>query len=203
MKKRSKAARPQKRSAAALEDELKLKIEPRGPDQKRIDQVARALADHPSVQEFLAKTRNRMLSFELVEPEVESKPARPLPPPNLYRATFYDYTNNRTILVDGDLDQPRRVKVSESGIQPLPSYQEFEEAVKLLMQDPNLGPAIREKQVQPYPPMPPIIDVESAHGRMERTVGVGLLPVKQGARHEIVGVNMVRRAAVRFAERDP
>lgn len=203
MKKSSKAAKPRRTKAAATDDELKLKIEPRGPDQKRIDQVARALADHPSVQEFLAKTRNRMLSFELVEPEVESKPARPLPPPNLYRATFYDYTNNRTVLVDGDLDQPRRVKVSESGVQPLPSYQEFEEAVKLLMKDPELGPAIRDQQVQPYPPMPPIIDVETAQGRMERTVGVGLLPLKPGARHEIVGANLVKRTAVRFAERAP
>lgn len=203
MKKSSKAARPQKRDAADREDELKLKIELRGPDQSRIDSITRALAENPSVQQFLGKTRNRMLAFELVEPEVETKPARPAPPPTRYRATFYDYTNNRTILVDGDLDQPRRVKVSESGIQPLPSYEEFEEAVKLLMKDPDLGPAIREKQVQPYRPMPPIIDVESAHGRMERTVGVGLLPVKEGARHEIVGVNLVRRAAVRFAERAP
>src|SRR5262249_47817089 len=140
---------------------------------------------------------------ELVEPEVETKPARPSPPPNLYRATFYDYTNNRTVFVDGDLELPRRVKVSESGVQPLPSYQEFEEAVSLLMKDPDLGPAIREKQVQPYPPMPPILEVESAHGRMERTVGVGLLPVREGARHEIVGANLVRRAVVRFAERAP
>jgi hypothetical protein len=202
MKKKSKAARPRK-SRTESPDELKLKIEPRGPDQNRIDQVARALADQASVQKFLAKTRNRMLSFELVEPEVETKPARPSPPPTLYRATFYDYSNNRTILVDGDLKQPKRVAVSESGIQPLPSYQEFDEAVKLLLKDPDLGAAIRAKEVQPYPPMPPIVDVESPHGRMERTIGVGLLPVKPGALHEIVGVNLVRRAVVRFAERAP
>jgi hypothetical protein len=72
------------------------------------------------VREFLGGARSRMLFFELVEPEVEVKPARPSPPPNLYRAKFFDYTNNRTIFVDGSLNQPKRVKVSESGFQPLP-----------------------------------------------------------------------------------
>src|SRR5690349_18491055 len=107
-KKVRKTAQPRKAAAGATQDELKLKIEPRGPDQSRIDRVSRALTDHPSVREFLAKTRNRMLSFELVEPEVEAKSARPSPPPHAYRATYYDYTNNRTIFVDGDLDQPKR-----------------------------------------------------------------------------------------------
>src|SRR2546422_4472238 len=51
----------------------------------RIDRVTRALVDHPSVQEFLGKTRNRLLSFELIEPEVEVKRARPSPPPDLDR----------------------------------------------------------------------------------------------------------------------
>ena len=70
-KKVRKTARPQKAVAGATQDELKLKIESRGPDQARIDRVSRSLADHPSVQALLGKTRNRMLSFELVEPEVE------------------------------------------------------------------------------------------------------------------------------------
>ena len=203
MKKRSKAPRPRKANAADSEGELKLKIEPRGPDQSRIDGVARALANHPSVQEFLGKTRNRMLSFELIEPEAEAKPARPAPAPNLYSATFYDYTNNRAIVVDGDLDQPRRVKVSESGHQPLPSNQEFEEAVKILSKDPTFATAIREQQLQPSPAMPPVIDLESPDGRSERAISIELLPLNPGARHEIVGVNLVKQTVVRFEGRAP
>lgn len=203
MKKQSKATRSRKASAAATEDELKLKIEPRGPDPARIERVSRALAENPSVREFLGKTRNRMLSFELVEPEAEAKPARPAPAPNLYRATFYDYTNNRAIVVDGDLDQPRRVKVSESGHQPFPSNQEFEEAVKILSKDPNFATAIREKQLQPSPAMPPVIDLDSPHGRSERAISIELLPLKPEAQHEIVGVNLVKQTVVRFEGRAP
>src|SRR5882672_1685597 len=115
--------------------ELALKVEPRGPDQARIDAVSRALIEHSAVRELLGRARSQMLSFELVEPEAEIKPARPSPPPDLYRATFYDYTNNRTIFVDGSLNQPKRVKVSESGFQPLPGRGEFETAVKILEKD--------------------------------------------------------------------
>src|SRR5437879_5307760 len=100
-KKAGKASRPRKISADAERGELSVKFELQGPEPARIDRAVRALVDHPSVQEYLGKTRNRMLSFELIELEAEVKPARPSPPPDLYRATFYDYTNNRTVLVDG------------------------------------------------------------------------------------------------------
>ena len=120
-RKARKTARPQKELAVTTQDALKLKIEPRDPDAGRIETVSRTLADHPLVRESLGRTKNRMLSFELLEPEPETKSARPAPPPRIYRATFYDYTNNRTIFVDGDLDQPKRVRISESGTQPLPT----------------------------------------------------------------------------------
>ena len=202
-KKARKAARPRKALGVATQDELKLKIEPRGPEQARIEAVSRALIEHPSVREFFGKARSQMLSFELVEPEVEVKPVRPSPPPDLYRATFYDYTNNRTVFVDGSLSQPKRVKVSESGFQPFPGRGEFETAVKILEKDADFGAAIRERQLQPAPAMPPIIDLESPHGRSERTISVELLPMAPGARHEIVGVNLVQRSIVRFEGRAP
>lgn len=202
-KKTQKAGRAGDARETASQSELRLKIEPRGPDPGRIVQVSRALVEYPAVQEFLRKTRNRLLSFELVEPDPENKSARPGPPPHTYRATFFDYTNNRTIFVDGDLDQPKRVKVSESGYQPLPSNEEFEEAVKILLKDANFGEAIRGQKLQPSPAMPPIIDLDSAHGRSERTIGIGLLPREPGAGHEIVGVNLVRQAVVRFEGRAP
>jgi len=100
-KKARKAARPRKARVDATQDELKLKIEPRGPDTRRIETVSRALTDHPLVREYLGKTRNRLLTFEFLEAESETKSARPTPASNVYRATFYDYTNNRTIFAIG------------------------------------------------------------------------------------------------------
>jgi len=65
-KKASKPARPRKARADATQDELKLKIEPRGPDTQRIETVSRALTDHPLVREYLGKTRNRLLTIRCV-----------------------------------------------------------------------------------------------------------------------------------------
>ena len=203
MKKKAKKSVSSSKVEKLAQGELKLKIEPRGPDQARIDAVSRTLSEHPTVREFLGKAHSRMLFFELIEPEVELKPARPSPPPDQYRATFFDYSNNRTICVEGSLKQPKRVKVSESGFQPLPGRGEFEAAVKILEKDEYLGAGIREGQLQPSPAMPPIIDIESPDGRSERTISVELLPLAAGAGHEIVGVNLVRRSVVRFAERAP
>ena len=82
-KKTTRAAGPRKALAVATQDELKLKIEPRGPEQTRMDVVSRALIEHPSVREFFGRARSQMLSFELLEPEAEVKPVRPSPPPDL------------------------------------------------------------------------------------------------------------------------
>src|SRR5215204_1276995 len=78
-------------------------------------------------------------------------------------------------------------EVSEAGHQPLPNREEFDEAVEILLQDEDLGPAIREQRLVPYRPMPPLVEVELPDGRMQRTLAVGLLPRERGARHEIVG----------------
>lgn len=195
-KKQTKGARSSKASASSARTELKVKIESRGPDPQRIEAISRALASHPQVKGSLARTRSRLLSFEMVEPE--SRSAKPGPAPTAYRATFYDYTNNQAILVDGDLRTPKRVSISLSGSQPLPSYEEFAEAVKLLMKDEKIGAALRDGRFKTYRPMPPLLPVESPQGRPERTVAVGLVPVKSAGRHEIVGVNLIQQSVVRF-----
>ena len=90
-----------------------------------------------------------------------------------------------------------------SGHQPLPTREEFDEAVKILLEDEDLGPAIREQRLVPYRPMPPLIEAELPDGRLERTLAVGLLPREGRARHEIAGANMIHRTVARFQDRAP
>src|ERR671920_2302088 len=87
--------------------------------------------------------------------------------------------------------------------QPLPTSDQFDEAVELLLEEEDLAPKIRDQRLVPYAPMPPLIDAEPPDGRVERTVAVGLMPQGDGARHEIVGANMVHRTVIRFPERTP
>src|SRR5215210_1482519 len=183
--------------------DLRIDIERFGPGPEVIDEVSQAALNHPSVQEHLSETRHRLLSVRLLEPALESKPDGPLPP-DRYRATIYDYTNNRVVLATGRLgDIQGSTEVSEAGYQPLPNREEFDEAVEILLEDEDLGPAIREQGLVPYRPMPPLVEAELPDGRVERTLAVGLLPQGDEARHEIVGANMVHRSVSRFDEGAP
>ena len=142
-----------------------------------------------------------MLSCELVDSEVDSeiKSSRPTTSSDLYRTTFYDYTTNRTIIVDGHLNKRSPLNIIESNRQPMPSNEEFDEAVEILMRHSEIGSAIRKKTLQIYRPMPPLINEELPDGRIERTIAIGLLPEGNGPhQHEIVGVNMIHQTVVRF-----
>lgn len=193
-------------------EELDVKIIPFGPAPQVIDRVLRGLEKTAAVRKYLKDTRHRLLYFELADDENsfeavaegKKKPLRPSPP-SRFRATFFDYTNNRTIFVDGSLKKPSVVKVTESGLQPLPTPEEFEEAVRILMNDKEMAAVIAERQLKPYQPMPPLADIESPDGRTERAINVGFLPpTREDLRdHTIVAVNMISLKVIRFDNNAP
>ena len=113
-------------------DDVRIDIERvgRGPD--FIDEVRRASLEHPSVRERLRGKRNRLLSVQLLEPAGRGK-ADELEEPDRYRTTIYDYDDNRVIEVIGRLDDRESVEVSQAGYQPLPTTEEFDEAVEFLL----------------------------------------------------------------------
>src|SRR5262249_29903466 len=116
-----------------------------------------------------------------------------------------DYTNNRAIVVTGPLDNPGRARVEESGQQPLPSPEEVAAAIEIVSGHPELGPPIKDGLLVPYPAMPPLVQWERPDGRVERTLGSGLLPAERAraVQHEIVGVNMIRNSVERYDDYAP
>ena len=189
--------------AEAVRRPLKVKVVRAGLAPAAIDEARRRVLSHPLVQRQVKRGRHRLLSLEPVELE-ENKGARRSRTPGRHRATVFDYAQNRALLVEGSLGSGTRLTVKESGHQPRPTSEEFEAAIRLLARDPELGPQIEAKRLQPYPPMPPLVESEDNDaGRPERTIAVGLAPVGDRGRHEIVGVNLVRRRVVRFERRAP
>ena len=184
-------------------EDRRIEIEAFGPGPETVEAVSQAALSHPSVREELGEGRHRLLSVRLLPSASRGKPGEPLPP-DRYRATIYDYTDNRVLLVTGSLEDIQgSMEVSEAGHQPLPTRDEFDEAVEVLLEDEELGPAIREERLVPYRPMPPLVETKLPDGRAERTLAVGLLPQANGVHHEIVGANMVHRTAARFPEGAP
>ena len=185
-----------------MADELTVKVEPFGPDQRAVDRIEREVRRHPAARELIGGDNRRLLSVEPLEPARRSPRPRPW---DRYRVTWYDYDENRAVVVEGRLGEPGRVTTTETAAQPVPSPEEFEAAVAVVAQDAELGPAVRDGKLQPYPAMPPLVNEELPDGRVERTLTVGLLPAKSAAdaRHEIVGVNMIRRQVERYADGAP
>src|ERR687894_1127069 len=139
-------------------DDLQIEVEQFGPGPEVNEEVSKPVLDPPSVNEYLDGTRHRLLNVRLLDAEVEGKPDEPMPP-DRYRATIYDYTNNRAVVATGRLDDVRgSLEVSVAGRQPIPTRDEFDEAVEVLLEDEDLGPAIRERRLVPYRPMPPLVE---------------------------------------------
>lgn len=186
---------------------MKVTVTPWGPTQEMLDGAAARLGRQSQVRRYLKGTRSRLLSLELIQ-EDEKSDADSVPP-NRYRGTFYDYTNDLTIVAESSFDRPEQVEVTSSAWQPLPSSEEMEEAVEILKADPKLGPAVLDERVQVYPPMPPLyLPNTKSKGRMERSIDVGLLakdPTDKSIdrANEVVAVNLSRRTVLRFATGAP
>ncbi len=176
------------------EDELTLEVTPHGPTSDDLRPFFETVLAHPQVRQCLEGTDHRVLSVHLLEDQ--SKRKTPCPPER-FKATIYDYTNSRTLLVEGDLggldpNASEDVQVSVHGSQPRPSEEEFNAAVEIMMRDRALGAAISQGEIRPYRPMPPLVNIELPDGRAERTLAVGLLSPSDSS-HRYVGVSMFER----------
>lgn len=187
---------------STAQGELTIKAAPWGPSQADVDAATRAVMRSPALLKHVRGTNFRKLSFEILSSDDKSS-AR-LTPPNRYRAHIYDYTNNRNIIAEGSFDKPGAIEVSFSLAQPPPSEEEFAAAKYILSRDSKIGPALRDKSLQTYHPMPPVLYPANETSRVERTIMVGLAP--NGAtnfRNEVVGVNMTRRTIIRYSNGAP
>ncbi|HEX8180392.1 MAG TPA: hypothetical protein VF525_12670 [Pyrinomonadaceae bacterium] len=195
-------APPRPPVAAQRGEPLTVQVAPWGPTEEQIETISQRLARRGPLLKLLRTARSRMLSFELLNPDDKSS-ATPTPPER-YRATFYDYTNNRTVYVEGSFNDPATLNVSVSDYQPLPSNEEFKDAVKILKTDARFSAALATGRLRPYQTMPPLIYTErGADGRVERTMTVGVMaqdPVDPNVErtNEVLGVNLARRHVIRY-----
>lgn len=191
------ASSSEKRAANAV----RVIVTPVGPSQEAIDAAKTSTINQPEVQRLLLGTKYRLLHFELIAQDTQSAGKNS---PSRFLATFYDYTNNRTVRAEGSVDAPGAVKVSTSGDQAAPSEEEFQAATKILEADQIFGSALGSGELKTYPPMPPVLYPSNSADRVERTIYVGVRPSGSGGfNNEIVGVNMVRETVIRYKKGAP
>jgi hypothetical protein len=180
-----------------------INVTPVGPSQEEIDRVSAVVTRNTAVQKYLQGTRSRLLSFKFIEPDAKNE--RAAKPTTRFIATFYDYTNNRSVIAEGDFNDPSTLDVSESSHQPLPTDEEFEEAVRILEGDDTFGSRLRDKTFGAYRAMPPVLESPDKTTRVPRTIHIGLAARGTNDRslHEVVGVNMITQRVVRYEKGAP
>jgi hypothetical protein len=171
-------------------------VTPIGPDQETVDKVKSNLLKNPTLVARLKGARYRVVTFEFIEPNLKASDKTVAP--TQYRAQVFDYTGNRAYVVTGNF-KDSRIQVSETQEQPAVGEDEFDEAVALLGRDRQLGAALRSHLLAPYKPMPPLAALDQPVSKVERTITVGLMPADGKEGNEVVGVNMIRQAVVRYA----
>ena len=180
------------------DDALKLEVVPWGPSPQAVHEAGAAALEHSAVRAELADTDHMVLSIAPVAAAAGAE-AEAAPESGLVRTTIYDYTNQRTLLVDTSLDGSQPAAVRSSLRQPLPGVAELKTAVEALVRDPQLGSELQEGRLEPYRPMPPFVLEEQPDGRVERLVTVGLRSPGSAQGNEIVAVKPTSGAVTRFA----
>ena len=181
---------------------VQVTVKPFGPTAEALAAIGAQVMALAGVLQLLGRAKGRLLYVEALDDESGEKPAKPRPPTR-FRATIRDDAAHRTLLVEGDLDDPGGASVVESALPPPPSDAEFAAAVKLLRGDVALAEQLGAGRLAPYQPIPALQLEEMPDGRIERRIAVGLLPRDDGARHEIVGVDIARRRVFRLDNRLP
>ncbi|MBS1787937.1 MAG: hypothetical protein JST85_09460 [Acidobacteria bacterium] len=175
-----------------LQGQVTVTVTPVSPTQEQVNSTINAVKMLPSVTKFLGKTENRLISVEYPE-SLQSLEQKKL------RATFYDYTNNRPIVVDTIIGDTRQTTAVIGSTQPLPSSEEFDAAVLLAKSDPNFS-SLFKSGATTYRSMPPLT---SESVTSERTLTVGIMAPGTTTPNQIVAVNMINKTVTTFVKNAP
>lgn len=188
---------------AAQSEPTKITITPIGPTATEFENAKAAIERNSQVQRLLAGNNYRLLSFTLLDGEQRDRKASA---PGRYQAIYYDYTNERSITAESPANDLSSATVSTSNYQPTPTFEEFQDAVRILTTDDHFGPLIKDGSLTTFRPMPPVVEATDALTKVERTVHVGLGLRDAGpteARNEVVGVRMAKATVLRYANGAP
>ncbi|HLM49435.1 MAG TPA: hypothetical protein VK279_02730, partial [Solirubrobacteraceae bacterium] len=109
--------------------ELDVDVVPLGPGPQAAHDAVRAALTHSAVRAEVSGTEHRVLS---IRPLSDAAGDRGDEAPSTVRATVYDYTNERTVLVDAPVDGSGAPIVASSARQPVPTEAERGAALAVL-----------------------------------------------------------------------
>lgn len=163
-----------------VQEAVKIKITAWGPSQSDVQAAKSRVENSRAVQNAVRNTKYRLISFDYIENENKNNKSVP---PSAFKVIFYDYTNDRTLIAEGDFAATKAVSVREEKFQPSVSNDELLDAFQTVKNDSELGVLYKQNQLQLFEAMPPI-SVENG----ERLVNVGIKILPAGV-NQVVGVS--------------
>lgn len=176
-----------------LQGPVTVTVTPVTPTQEQVDSTVSSLRSHSAVAKFLDGTQNRLISVEYPEGLRLATSVQKL------RAIFYDYTNNRPIVVDSTVNDARSTTAAVGTVQPLPSADEFDAAVNIVRNHKAYSDLFKGGAMA-YRAMPPLSSESVA---TERTLNVGIEAPGTDTPNQIVAVNMIRNTVSSYIKNAP
>jgi len=160
-------------------------------------QTIKLFKKHSHLSKLLSEKSVRILSIVPVMADEKEKQIKS----GEIKAVVYDYKRNHSLVVKGNVNKPATLTVEESSSQPIPSDEEFNEAVQIfLKKEPSFNDAAKNRQLRIYKPMPPVVEERLADGSTDRIINIGLRSTNKSIKHEIIGVNMNKKSVVHFEQ---
>lgn len=174
-----------------------IEMEAIGPAAEQVDAFAASIPSLPAVAALVGAHRGRVLNFHLLH--AEDPETGVIGPSTGFQAIYYDYDADVAYELSGDLTAPERVVAVPTLAQPAPPLAEFQEAVDLLLQDPELALRYDRGEVRFLHSMPPL--VENNEG--DRVITVGVAYEGAPGPSEIAGVNLSAQTVIHFPGLSP
>jgi hypothetical protein len=179
------------RKARRVQEEQKITLTPVGPTREVVGSARQRIEASTAFQNELAGKKYRFFWTEYVDNGTAS--------PTEFRAVYYDYTGDRTMVATSDIAGTEPVTFQREYFQPIPTDEELGDARKIIDANPSLGSALQSGATVPFRPMPATTVLE---GTTERLVNVGIKSASSG-HTEIVSVSMLRGIVIRYASGAP
>jgi hypothetical protein len=179
------------------EPPVTFELESVGPTPEQVEDYKATLLQAPEVALIVGDHHANMLHFELLPEQYDELDA--YLPGTGFEALVYDYEVNQNYLVSGDIESGEALTVVPTDRRPAPSLDEWQEAVDIALEDPEIAEDYAAGRIRFFTAMPPLIDSEDG----DRVISFGIRDIDVIEDSEIVGVNVSAGYLIRYPDRAP
>lgn len=175
-------------SISTFANSLDVQVRPIGLTEEERQKLQTEILQAPNVQSLLRNKTYRVLALDIEDTKENS---------SHYVMTLYNYTDNEMYEVLGPLNRSTLPQISKAPTDFPATPDEFDEALKILTEDPQVGQKIRSRAFLAYEPMPAVA-MHPSRSKAARLINVGLTSTDNPKENKIVGVDLMSKEVVHF-----